>query len=231
MFRTSLIILSVYVILVSCSNSEQPSDSNQELKQQKKSNVFFEIYINEDNYRNTLFGESPQISIWVEDVEAKYFKNIYVTQRTWKDDWIGKVHCEVALPYWKSRANIFEIKSQLITDNIEGVSSATSKSNIIKTGFYLDENILWKFFIEANISGDYNVFYKPYLENGIPDTEGNGQPSIVYSGIIDLTKGSVSVPEIIGCTHQTNKIDSLITDLSGLTTAKKIFNKIEIKVL
>ena len=229
MYSTILIFLASLILLVSCSDSEKQSNSIQELI--TPNNVLFEIHINEDNYRNTIFGESPQVSIWVEDVERKYLKNVYVTQRTWTDDWVGKVHCEVALPYWKSRLNLFNVKSDSFSDDVEGVSSATSKSDIIKTGAHLDENIKWRYFIEVNISGDYNEFYRSYLHNGIPDTEGNGQPSIIYSGTLNLENGGHSLPELLGCTHQTAKIDSLVTDLSGITTARNIFEKIEIKVL
>jgi len=230
MFLPNLTALSILIILVSCSDSEVKSRSIPGLKQ-KNNNVSFEIEINEDNYRNTIFGESPQISIWAEDNDHNKFVNIYVTERTWKDDWVGKIHCEVALPFWNRRRKLFKLASDSLRYDIEAVSSATSKNNQISTGIYLNKNTNWQYFIEVNVSGDYNEFYKPFLENGTPDTEGNGQPSIIYSGIINFEKEDSSESEIIGRTHQTKITDSLIENLYGLTTAKNILNKIEIKLL
>lgn len=223
MYKIFLYVL--IVALVSCNDSIK---TNQ--KSSVPYNVIFDIKIHEDNFLSTLFGESPQIAIWVENKKNKNLKNIYVTYRAGNNDWKGKVYCYVALPYWSNRLNSMNIETQLLKHDIEAISAPTSKTNIVKTGTFLEDDSIWEYFIEVNLSGDYNEIFKPYLKTGAPDTEGNGQPSIIYSGEINMLDKSYTKPKIIGRTHQSIIVDSLITDLSGITTAKNIFENIEIMV-
>lgn len=200
-----------------------------ELPSHYNRSLTFRIEINKDVYLKTIYGESPQIAIWLENPSINELKNVYVTYRSGKNDWLGKVHCEIALPYWKSRLKNFNVG--INSNRIDAVTKPTSKNDQIKIEIPLEENSIWKYYIEVNTSGDYNENYSNYLVNGKPDSEGNGQPSIVYSGDIQIKRGNSSRPIIIGITDQTILIDSLYQDYSGITTALDILKNIRINVI
>ncbi len=216
------LVLSIYACSnISVSNAHNPSERE----------LIFHLIINKDNYLNSIYGESPQIAIWLEDSAKTQMKNVYVTYKSGKNDWVGKVYCKVALPYWQSRLNSFSGNDPELENELDAVTRATSKNDKVFAGIHLPENSVWKYFVEINVAGDYNGYFSTYSANGIPDMDGNGQPSVVYGGTIEIKKGNESIPKIIGRTLQLRETDELISDLSGITSAKHILSSIKVKVL
>ncbi len=227
--RFILIVVVPLIIFYACGEQskfiQQSTPSTSFLK------LTFKLNIDKDNYLNSIYGESPQIAIWLEDTLGTKMKNVYVTYRSGKNEWIGKVYCKVALPYWESRLNKFFKNRTNVKNEIDAVTKATSKNNEVVAMIYLPKKSVWKYFIEVNVAGDYNEFFATYSKNGVPDSDGNGQPSVVYSGIVKIEKGFKSVPKIIGRTLQMRQTGKLIKNLSGITTAKQILSSIKVKVL
>jgi hypothetical protein len=85
----------------------------------------------------------------------------------------------------------------------------------------------WRYFVEVNVSGDFNESFPERLDNGRPDEAGNGQPSLVYRGQIQAVLGQRNRPKLIGRTEQFRASFQLSDDLSGITTAKKLLTDIE----
>lgn len=224
-----IFFLILFTTLVSSDGWKNYGDLDP-IKDINNKKIEFKLKINKENYLNSIYGESPQIAIWLEEINSDRIKNVYVTYRAGKNDWVGKVNCKIAIPYWQSRLKSSDKNNELLQNEVEAVTSATSKTDIVLATVSLENKSEWKYFIEVNVSGDYNNEFKPVLNNGVPDYEGNGQPSIVYSGSINLKTDVISEPVIIGRTHQLSLRDSLFTDIHNITSAKNILEKIEIKI-
>lgn len=217
-------------LIISVSFGSQTEFTRLSDSKSEKAILEFDIKINRKVYFKSIYGESPQIAIWVEDSTTGEIRNVYVTHRSGKNDWKGKVYCKVALPFWRSREKHLTNAGKYNAEEINAVTSATSKNDLIKTNIKLDENSSWICYVEVNVAGDYNKEFGPFLKNGMPDTEGNGQPSLVFSGKINIQKGNTIIPKIIGRSHQTSSIDKLIDDMGGIDSASKIFNNIKVTV-
>ena len=89
----------------------------------------------------------------------------------------------------------------------------------------------WNYFIEVNVSGDFNDSFAAESKDGKRDRNGNGQPSIVYKGQITALPGQCSEPKLIGRTDQFEGASSVIPDLEGISDAKDLFSKIEVTAL
>ena len=225
MKQKKILFLFSIVFIISC-NLHQTSEKSNLYRKLNGKQLEFYIKINNNNYLNSIYGQSPQIAIWLENKQTQKYKNVYVTYRAGRNDWKGKVNCKVALPFWESRLKKYSEYDPQIKNSISAVTSATSKTDIINVKIDLKENSMWTYFIEVNVSGDYNEEFQQFSKSGIPDTEGNGQPSIVYRGVIDYSNRVIKNPKIIGRTHQTQAVDSLYTDLEKITSAKYIFSDI-----
>ena len=201
--------------------------------EKKTSDVVLEFKMNVDRkiYRHTNYGEPPQIAVWLEQPENEKIRTVWVSHRTGRQQWKGKVECLTSLPYWESRhkkeKSSFKERS-IFKKLIDALTGATPKGGefIVKTS--VPEGSIWEYYIEVNLSGDFNVNFPSSLENGEPDPDGNGQPSLIYKGIIEVKNGNTDIPEIIGRTDQWIPVDTIITDLSGITSAMKIFSSVQI---
>jgi hypothetical protein len=80
----------------------------------------------------------------------------------------------------------------------------------------------------VNVSGDFNDLFAALSKDGMKDRNGNGQPSIVYKGQITALPGQHSEPKLIGRTDQFEDVNSIISDMEGISDAKDLFSKIEI---
>ena len=136
----------------------------------------------------------------------------------------------MALPYWVSRYNKETATSgppTFFEPVIDAITGATPKQDIMVKA-NVPPGSKWNYYIEVNVSGDFNVSFPSTLENGTPDPQGNGQPSLIYQGQIEVIDGASDVPKLIGRTAQWQPIDYIIADLEDITTAKNLFSKIEV---
>ena len=194
----------------------------------------FSMDVQREVYKRTIYGEAPQLAIWLENPDRSMIRTVWVSQRAGRNDWKGKFHCPVALPYWESRHRFEKGRFKernLLTRLIDAISGATPTGGLFTANTRVPEGTQWDYYIEVNVSGDYNAAFPYWSEWGTPDPEGNGQPSLIYKGSIAARPGSSDVPALIGRTDQFSPVDSFMTDLDGITTAKEILRDIQVKAL
>jgi hypothetical protein len=197
---------------------------SEEISLQKQNKVIFTIQIILDPaaYKYTNFGEPPQLAVWIENQTLNDFYPVWVTHRSGNKDWIGKIECPVALPFWDNRKLHYKAKT------IDIVTGATPKDGSLSVSSAKQGSGRWNYFIEVNASADYNKTFSYWSINKSPDSEGNGQPSLVYMGYIDFELKTAGRAKLIGRTAQFNVQDSIITNLDGITTAKNLIKKITV---
>jgi len=197
-----------------------------------KTDIEFRIHINQQLVQESAFGESPTFAIWLEEPSTGRCKTIFVTRRAALGDWEGKAEVPSALPCW------FEVyKSENQTRELPGVekqapvavTGATPEPGYFITRARVGAGTSWKCWIEVNLSGDYNEHYQEYNEEAKTiDAFANGQPALIYSVVIDAVEGSAVTPSITGMCLPDSPGDSLIRPLKGITTAKSVFDEINI---
>ncbi len=223
------LLIFVVLLFMSCSNDIEPVLT---WKDSTQANLRFDIRLNPDMYRLSNFGEPPQMALWLENEGGSEIRTLWVSNRLAKGLWVGKVVCPTALPYWISRRNK-ETGGTLpsyLKPLPDGITGATPRKKIsifaqVPTGAE------WRYFLELNVAGDFNETFPANLANGEPDRDGNGQPSLVYSGRIAVDTRSLGLPAIIGRTEQIQTRLQLNPDLQGITTAAKILDNMNLTYL
>ena len=206
-------------------NNSAPADSNE-------ISVQFSFEINKELYQKTNYGQPPQIAIWIESVDSTDGKTVWVTHRTAKQDWEGKIECPVSLPFWESRIVGSQENPGLgskYKSEIDAVTHATPTDGTIETNITVPKNSIWTYYIEVNVSADYNETFSYWSKEGLPDSEGNGQPSIIFSGQISADGKSDSIPVLVGRTDQRHTVKNYSRDLNGISSAKYLINKLQVK--
>lgn len=206
-----------------CSENREPAQFS---KKPLDALIVFNVKITLDRkaYHYTNFGEPPQIAIWLENQERTKYIPVWITHRSAYNDWKGKIECPVALPYWDQRKLTGSGKFE-----VDSYSGATPLNDSLIVPFTKNLKGRWFYFIEVNTSADYNKTFSYWSENNYPDSEANGQPSLIYRGEIDFDNKSTQPAVLVGRTVQFGTPDSLITDLEGITTANDLIKEISIE--
>ncbi len=190
----------------------------------------FSLYVNRDAYLATDFGEPPQMAVWLEHPDGTFYKTVFVTHRAGANDWVGKLDCPVALPFWESQWRPLSGKFQK-RSSFDAVTGATPKGGWLRVTTRVPMDTRWIYFVEVNVSSDFNRFFPYWSKEGAPDDVGNGQPSLVYTGQIVAKAGQSSVPKLLGFTDQFSPVDTLNKDFGKITTAKNLVSKIMVKAV
>ena len=222
------LIFFLVFTLTACKRSDTAEtkglpDNGGTKTEEKGAKLEFSFDLNEKAWHYTNFGEPPQIAIWLEYPDSTYYRTVWVTRRAGKNTWAGKIHCPVALPYWDSRRKASAAGKK---ESVDAVTSATPKGGPFRVTTTVPPGSRWLYFIEVNASGDFNAYFKAWTEGGIPDSEVNGQPSLVYSGEIIADGKSRSRPKLLGRTDQISSMTKLYTDLAKITSAKELLQNL-----
>ena len=186
------------------------------------------------------------MAIWIEDTSGNYIETLYATKNIasgifWQEI-NGKparvsVRRPEAIPYWSHKRNVIETDGEYIptpeTALIDAITGATPKSHFILESKLSDSKVdKFKVLFEVNRSYDWNEFYN---ENAFPDDEiysgsgSVGQPSLIYStpiiSLIDTTRKSYLM-EVIGHGHHSGANGELYTNLSNITSALSITERV-----
>lgn len=218
-------------ILLLCSLLFPIKSNSGSVDTDKTAKLVFKIEQNREVYEASMFGEPPQLAIWLENTSNHQIRTVYVTQRTGTGDFEGKMEIAVALPAWvtafrqETGRTGFPTPSNPVTDAISG---ATSKLEIIQKEAIVTANQNWNYYIEVNVSGDFNKGFPNYQSNGEIDDQANGQPSLVYKGSISSIPGKVSKPILYGRSEQKMFSPSMNPDLAEITTASTLLRSIEV---
>ena len=225
------VIFGVATIFLSC---QKKSASRNEVSAQEKAAdgvlLRFSAVVDSNAYLYTDYGEPPQLAVWLEFPDGKFYKTVFVTHRVGANDWLGKVDCPVALPFWESCQFPGKRRPDEV-ETIRAVTGATPKGGLFRAAIRVPPGSRWRCFLEVNASGDFNTAFPYWSKEGSPDDVGNGQPSLVYSTEIVARVGNSGVLKLLGFTDQFAPVDSLRTDWSKITTAKKLIKKIFVQVV
>lgn len=190
----------------------------------------FSLSLDPQVYSQSHYKKPPQFAIWIEDVAGEEIRTVWVSEKTGAGSWGGKTARPVSLPYWVSRWNK-EIggRGDPTPDNpaADAVTGATPKQDLT-CRTEVPGGSKWNYFVEVNVSGDFNDSFAAVSKDGKRDRNGNGQPSIVYKGQITALPGRRSEPKLIGRTDQFEAVSSVLSDVEGISDAKDLFSKIEI---
>ncbi|MCF1422940.1 DUF4405 domain-containing protein [Mangrovimonas futianensis] len=194
----------------------------------------------------------PLFAIWLEDSLGNYLETLYISRviASSSYDYGTKVdgawksavkRRPEALPYWSHKRGIQAADGLYVplnnSQDIDAVSGATPTGNfIIKSNSKLNKLNNYKVMLEVNQSYDWNTYYS---EDRFPDDEiysGTGQvgqPSLIYATSISpkvLENKSYSFMNLVGHGHHSGKNGTLFTDLSKITTAKEIADRIILSI-
>jgi len=189
----------------------------------------------------------PLFAIWIEDMSGNYIQTLYVAQSIAKGVFVyGQVKDNrwekeskrrpAALPYWGHKYG-FKAEDGLYLPTPENPVADAYTGATPTTDFILkskSDNELPKQFmilIEINQSWDWNEYW---TNNKFPDDKDyktSAQPALVYAADIDLSTNQKEYPlKPIGHSHYSGKTGELFTDLSTLTTALEIVDKIFVRI-
>lgn len=204
------------------------------------------------------YFEWPTYAFWVEDTAGNYIQTLYVTGKLAKNNFYVKVISEngkdvfvsepetthlrerpEALPVWahqygamSDKGNAIPVGDQQVPD---GYSGATLTDNfLLRTtpDQKLPESYVVKF--EINHSFDWNEYYTQDRYPDDPVYSGNGkvgQPSLVYAAHVDRALGQkYYAMELIGRGHHSGQDGRIYSDLSEITTARELVDRVIIEI-
>lgn len=203
---------------------------------------------------------NPQVVIWLEDSAGNYLETLLVTTSTARGLFYAGRSAENfkesdrpkaeensptrrvdALPYWShKRGHQYPdgLYSPPPSDPLpDAITGATPSENFyFQSGSLpLSELKTFRVFVEVNVAFDENEYYSEY---DFPDdslyhsgTGLLGQPSIIYSATIHKTDANrYYVLSMIGHGHHSGSTGELFTDMSSLTTAQYVVERIVVGV-
>lgn len=233
MKRVYLLLLACVMLLSGCGSNSQTMGS----VDPSKPYLEVSLSLNKDAYAGGIFGKYyPTFTIWLED-DGGSVKTIYATKKVAQNKWTGSSDRPSALPIWYGAAGReFLGKESERATQLDAISSASPSKDTAIIKCQIPEDFVGKtvnIYLEANVSFDYNDYYKKDLKEGDEGyNDVNGQPSILWKASLDTgkaTEGTI-VPEIVGTGHVLGKDYEIHSDMSKVTTAKEIFTKIEFAV-
>ncbi len=189
----------------------------------------------------------PLMAIWVEDMEGNYIHPLYVAKSmakgifghaeykkgTWQP---GEKRIPSALPYWSHKRNIPGPDSLYIPTPEHPVPDAYTGAT--PTGDFILRSVVadsvgyrFRILFEINQPWDWNQHWYNGKYPGNKEYLKSAQPALVYEANIDLNKEASKFPmKPIGHSHPYGASGKLFGDLSTLTSAMDIAEKIVIKV-
>ena len=181
------------------------------------------------------FAEPPQFAIWLENPATKELKTVFVTHRVAKGDWEGKANVPVALPQWfrlfKINSNTGEKTGNQGKSDL-AVSGATPKADYFSIRVEVPPGSEWICWIEMNLAGDFNdAFPEIDIETLREDEFSNGQPALIFRAELKAIEDMKYRPEIVSQSVWKKGIVSVEPVSEGITTAKKVFDDIQISVI
>jgi hypothetical protein len=188
------------------------------------------------------FHITPQLAAWTEDEGGRFLETLYVTRdegRSGYDEGDERHTLSprpAALPVWAHRIGVTSSDSPLqarhppVPDVVSSASPTDNTYLVARTqeapaGFFV--------YLEVNSSFDYNDYYR---RDSFPDevAYSNGgnpaQPSVVYRAWVDPRTTRFVVMSAVGHGHHAGADGRIDPDLSHLTTALQIIDRIVIEV-
>lgn len=218
-------------------------------------NLSKEVQLNIDLLRSEHYWH-PQMAVWVEDTLGNYVETIFVSKATaqglffggrsknnfkefdGKKEAVGDYRRVNALPVWSHKRGVTYPDGMYVPTKEDPLPDAITGATIIdnfKLLSSIDSMASFILKVEINVAFDDNEYYSEYdfpedevYHNG---TGQLGQPSIIFESLIDLRadKGYYLM-DLIGHGHHSGQSGEIYKDLSKLTTAKEIVERIVVGV-
>ncbi|MDR4987393.1 MAG: hypothetical protein RG741_00965 [Bacteroidales bacterium] len=188
----------------------------------------------------------PLMAVWMEDTAGNYLQTIYVAESIGRGvflhgdpstgKWLpGPIRRPAALPYWGHQRGIQADDGLFLPTQDDpmpdGITGPTPKASFVIFARIPDKHIrTFRVLFEINQSWDWNEYWTnnkfPYDQEYMTSS----QPALVYETWIDLDrKKSEYVLQPIGHSHWSGKTGDLFDDLSTITTALDISEKVIIR--
>ncbi len=184
----------------------------------------------------------PQIAVWVEDTDGNYLDTIYVSQRAAYADWRSApgddtpaedLRRPASLPRWTYQATGVPAQQVAnergpmgLADTPDAVTGSTPKNAARFSGSAFEGEDAVRVLLEVNHSTQFNDAYPAEAAEGTEGYSGgewgSGQPALLYEAEVD-PNGSETVPmQLSGHSSPDGSTGAVYTDLSGITSARKI---------
>jgi hypothetical protein len=241
----STFIIIIIFLFVGCASNQNLTEEKMVISSTPEQiNTPLEIELTKGKYHN-----HPSFAIWVEDLDGNYIETLYVTKFVakgvfahgevevgkWKNE-PGEVRRPAALPYWSHKRNI-KAKDGLYTPSPEtavpdALTGATPTGSFsLKTGTKIASNTKFNVLFEINQPWDSNKYWTNSKFPEDKDYITSLQPALIYSVMVDSgSQRKEFVLELVGHSHPSGKTGEIFTDLSTLTTAKEIVEKIIVRL-
>lgn len=239
-FLAGIIFLSMGLLAFSISVEDNKTEKIITNMNGKGLSMLFEIQKGEE-YNH------PSLAIWAEDLEGNYIQTLYVSKaiatgvfdraKNNKGKWeAGNVRRPAALPYWGHKRNIPAADGLFVPDEKSPVpdaySGATPQGNFsLQTK--LDDKKPQKFriLLEINQPWDWNEYWTNTKFPNNDEYKTSSQPSLVYVVTVDMADFfSEYCLNPIGHGHYAGEDGNLYTDLTTLTTALQILDKVSVSI-
>lgn len=191
----------------------------------------------------------PTFTFWIEDLDENYIETLFVTrylatgiyghgslgEGKW-DNKPGKAQRPSTLPYWLYKKGAIEESTSLLpspeSPMPDAITGATPKGDfILHTRSTKPLPDKFRLMMEINQPWDWNEYWHNNLYPDDTDYKSSCQPALVYSVLVDRTSDTdIFYLNPIGHSHYSGKDGKLYTDLSTLTTAKEITNKVSVRI-
>lgn len=240
-----LIMLVASILLVSCQQKKIAEATNSVFQTNKgETGTALEIKFLSGKYHN-----HPTFSFWVEDLEGNYIETFYVTQYLAKgiyghgslgigqwDSKPGPAERPSTLPYWLHKQKVTNDGKLILPTPDSPVPDAITGAT--PPGDFVLETVIknplpqkFRLMMEINQTWDWNEFWNNSLYPDEFDYKISCQPALVYSVIVDRNQPDKDFYlNPIGHSHYSGKNGELFTDISTLTTAKEIVNKVCVRI-
>jgi len=190
----------------------------------------------------------PTTVFWIEDMDGNYIETLFITEKVGTEGWkktpgeepVGTdLRRPGSLPTWGYRRGVVAPDGVYLPTKDDpmpdAVTSASPKASYTLNTVIPEELERFVVFAEFNNSTDFNDYYRSDLTSGEPGYNGNeftgGQPAVVYAAEVDMTSGEMSfVMELIGHSSPDSADGEIVDDMSHLTTATDIVEKVTIFV-
>lgn len=200
----------------------------------------------------------PQMAIWTETPNGQFLETVFVTTATArglfyggrskenfkdfdaskadKNDEYRRVN---ALPIWSRKRGVRYPDGMFVptaSDPMpDGITGATISDNFLLNTSSSPPDSTFRLKLEINVAFDDNEYYSEY---DFPDdtiyhagTGQLGQPSIVFETVIDMNDGKdYYLMDLIGHGHHSGQDGRIYADLTTLTTALEIVERIVVGV-
>ena len=242
---TKSLIIGVFLLSVFLMNGfSQKSQKDYEILQTNKKGEGISMEI---EFQKGLKHYFPLMAIWIEDIDGNFVHSLYVAKsiakgkfnygKTQEGKWVSaSKKIPAALPYWGHKINQTNQDTLWLTSPQNPIADAytgatPTNSFILKTKTNKHFSETFKILFEINQAWDWNDHW---YNNKYPENKEylkSAQPALVFQAIINMKDGKNEYEmKPIGHSHPYGANGNLYPDISTLTSALKIAEKIIIRI-